>query len=99
MNKTLVVYGTRKGTTKEKVLLISEVLKEKFLHIVDIADSKQIKYYKKRMGEYDNIIIGSSIVTGLWKSSILSFARRDIFQNKNVAIFVTAGGTLNKVKK
>jgi menaquinone-dependent protoporphyrinogen IX oxidase len=99
MNKTLIVFGTRKGTTTETVLLIAEILKDKYSHIVDISDTSQIKHYRKRINEFDNIIIGSSIVSGLWKSKVLSFAKRDIFNGKNVAIFVTAGGTLNKVEK
>ncbi len=99
MNKTLIVYGTRKGTTTETVLLIAEVLKEKFLHEVDISGTKEMRYYRKRIDEYDNIIIGSSIMSGRWKNKILSFAKRDIFTDKTVAVFVTAGGTLNKVNK
>ena len=99
MNKTLIVYGTRKGTTTETVLLIAEILRNKFSHVVDISDTKQIKEFRKRINEFDNIIIGSSIVSGWWKSKVLSFAKRDIFKGKNIAIFVTAGGTLNKVAK
>lgn len=99
MNKTLIVYGTRKGTTTETVLVISEVLKNNFSHEVDICNSKQIREYRRKLDEYDNIIIGSSIVSGFWKWRVLSFARKDIFQIKNVAVFVTAGGTLNKVAK
>ena len=99
MNKTLIIYGTRKGTTRETVQVIAEILQSKFSHVIDIADSTQIKSIKKRINYYDNIIIGSSIVSGFWKGSILSFAKKDIFNNKNVAVFVTAGGTLNKVAK
>jgi menaquinone-dependent protoporphyrinogen IX oxidase len=99
MNKTLIVYGTRKGTTRETAIVISEVLKNNFSHQVDICDSKQIREYRKRIDEYNNVIIGSSIVSGFWKSRVLSFAKKDIFQIKNVAVFVTAGGTLNKVEK
>lgn len=52
------------------------------------------------MHEYENIIIiGSSIVSDRWKSRILSFMKKDIFENKQIAIYVTAGGTLNKVNK
>ena len=99
MSKTLIIYGTRKGTTKNTVILIAEILKCKFSHSVDISDTKHLKDYKKRINEYDNIIIGSSIVSGFWVSKVLSFAKRNIYNNKNVAIFVTAGGTLNKVEK
>ena len=99
MRKTLIVFGTRKGTTTETVHIIADVLRDKYSQTVEIADSKQIKYYKKRLNEFDNIIIGSSIVSGWWKSSVLSFAKRNVFEGKKVAVFVTAGGTLNKVAK
>ena len=99
MNKTLIVYGTRKGTTSETVAVIAEFLKDKFSYNVDIAGTEQMRYYRKKVNEYDNIIIGSSIVSGRWKGQILSFAKRDLFSNKQVAVFVTAGGTLNKVNK
>ena len=99
MNRTLIIYGTRKGATSETAAVIAEVLKDKLSHNVDISDTKLIRYYRKRINEYDNIIIGSSIISGRWKSKILSFAKRDIFANKQVALFVTAGGTLNKVNK
>jgi menaquinone-dependent protoporphyrinogen IX oxidase len=99
MQKTLIVYGTRKGTTTGTVNLIAEVLRDKYSHIVDVAGTSQIKQYIKRIHEYDNVIIGSSIVSGWWKSKALSFAKRDVFEGKSIAIFVTAGGTLNKVEK
>jgi menaquinone-dependent protoporphyrinogen IX oxidase len=99
MNKTLIIYGTRKGTTTETVRVIAEILRADYSHVVDIYDSRQIKYFKKRINEFDNIIIGSSIVSGLWKSSVLSIVKRDLFKGKKVAVFVTAGGTLNKVSK
>jgi menaquinone-dependent protoporphyrinogen IX oxidase len=99
MNKTLIVYGTRKGTTTETVKVIADVLVSDYNHEVDICESSQLKSYKKRLNEFSNIVIGSSIVSGSWKGRILSFAKKDLFKGKNVAIFVTAGGTLNKVQK
>jgi menaquinone-dependent protoporphyrinogen IX oxidase len=99
MNKTLIVYGTRKGTTTETVKVIADVLISDFNHEVDSCDSSQLRSYKKRLNEYSNIIIGSSIVSGSWKGTILSFAKKDLFKDKKVALFVTAGGTLNKVQK
>jgi len=99
MNKTLIVYGTRRGTTTDTVQTIAEILKSDYNQQVDICESGQLRVYKKRLNEFNNIIIGSSIVSARWKSQILSFAKKDIFKGKNVAIFVTAGGTLNKVQK
>jgi menaquinone-dependent protoporphyrinogen IX oxidase len=99
MNKTLIVYGTRKGTTTDTVQTIAEVLRSDYNHEVDICESSQLRVYKKRLNEFNNIIIGSSIVSGWWKDRVLSFAKNDFFEGKHDAVFVTAGGTLNKVQK
>lgn len=99
MNKTLIVYGTRKGTTTDTVQIIAEVLRCDYNHEVEICESSQLKAYKKRLIEFNNIIIGTSIVSGWWKGRVLSFAKKDLFEGKHVAVFVTAGGTLNKVQK
>ena len=99
MNKTLIVYGTRKGTTTDTVNAMAEVLRTDYGFEVDICASGSLRLYKKRINEFDNIIIGTSIVSGRWKSSILSFTRKKLFEGKHVAVFVTAGGTMNKVKK
>ena len=99
MMKTLIVFGTRKGTTTETVHIIAERLRTDYNHEVELCESRQIKAYKKRLTEFNTIIIGSSIVSGRWKSQVLTFAKKDIFKGKNVAVFVTAGGTLNKVQK
>lgn len=99
MNKILIIYGTRKGTTAETVDVIASVLRDKFSSSVDLADSSQIRKYKERFDEYDFLIIGSSIVSGRWKSKVLSFAKKKFLAGKKVAVFVTAGGTLNKVAK
>jgi menaquinone-dependent protoporphyrinogen IX oxidase len=99
MNKTLIVYGTRKGTTTDTVQVIAEVLRYDFNHEVDICESVQLRSYKKRLSEFNTILIGSSIISGRWKGRVLSFAKKDLFKGKNVAVFVTAGGTLNKVQK
>lgn len=99
MNKTLIVYGTRKGTTVQTAHVVSEILSKEFNHDVIVCDSTQLKVYKKRLHEFNNVIIGSSIVSGWWKGRVLSFAKKNIFNNKKVAVFVTAGGTLNKVNK
>ena len=97
MSNTLIVYGTRKGMTAETVSVIAGVLKEKFNHSVDIACTKKIKHYKKRINDYNNIIIGSSIVSGRWKGKILSFAKKDVFNGKRVKKYgITKEAAINE---
>lgn len=99
MQKTLIVYGTRRGTTAETVQIIARILTENFSHEVTLCSTSEIKSIKKRIGEFDNIIIGSSIISGRWKRKVLSFARKDMFAGKRIAVFVTAGGTMQKVEQ
>jgi menaquinone-dependent protoporphyrinogen IX oxidase len=99
MKHTIIVFGTRKGMTENTVNVIAETLIQKHHHNVEIANVKDIRKYKHRLSEFDNLIVGSSIKSGRWVSSALRFLKKNTFAGKSVAIFVTAGGTLNKEKK
>ena len=99
MNRTLIVYGTRRGTTETTAQVIAETLILKHKFDVEITNIKRIKKFKRRLDDFDNLIVGSSIVSGRWKSSVLHFLKKYDFNNQKVALFVTAGGTMNKEKK
>jgi menaquinone-dependent protoporphyrinogen IX oxidase len=99
MKQTLIVFGTRKGTTENTARVIAETLLLKHKHRVEIVNIKSIKKYKKKLHEYDNLIVGSSIVSGRWVNRVLRFLKKNSFPDQKVAIFVTAGGTLNKQLK
>ena len=96
MDHTLIVYGTRRGTTEKTCEVIAETLILKHKHKVELTNIRKIRKFKKRLNEFDNLIIGSSIVRGRWKSRVLRFLKKNDFQNKSVALFVTAGLTMNK---
>lgn len=97
--KTLLIYGTRKGTTAETAAVIAEVLSKEFLHEVTLCESIRIREYKKQLDQFDLLIIGSSIVSGRWKGGVLRFTKKKLLQGRKVALFVTAGGTMNLVTK
>ncbi len=99
MKQTLIVFGTRRGTTESTAIVIGETLVSKYKHHVELVNIKQIKKFKRRLVYFDYLIVGSSIVRGKWKSSVLHFLRKYDFQDKKVALFVTAGGTMNKEKE
>lgn len=99
MKQTLIIFGTRKGTTETTAKVLAETLMLKHKHHVEIVNVKSIKKYKKKLHDFDNLIMGSSIVSGKWVSRALRFLKKNSFQNQQVAIFVTAGGTLNKQSK
>ena len=97
--KTLIVFGTRKGTTTETCQLIAQVLKDDFLHDVEVVNIKSYSNIKKRLNEFDNLVIGTSIVSGRWVSKCRRVLKSLRKANKRLIVVVTAGGTMNKVKK
>jgi len=97
--KTLILYGTRRGATTETCQVISEVLSDQFSHEVEVINVKEFKKVKKRMTEFNNIIMGSSIVSGRWVGKCLRILKSLKLQDQKLIVFVTAGGTMNKVQK
>ena len=97
--KTLILFGTRKGTTEKTCAVISDVLITNFSHKVEVVNVKEFKRVKKRMDEFNLIIIGSSIVSGRWVNKCLKILKKFKSVDQKLAVFVTAGGTMHKVKK
>ena len=99
MQKTLIVYGTRRGTTADTAQVIGETLVLKCHHKVDMTDARHVKKFRKKLAEYNNIIVGSSIVSGRWVGQALRSLKKNAFTGQKIAVFVTAGGTINKSLK
>jgi menaquinone-dependent protoporphyrinogen IX oxidase len=91
LGKTLIAYGSRQGATARSARIIAEILKSRFLLEVDIVDLKVNKKFSAK--PYDNVVIGSSINIGKWTLEATRFLRND-FKGKKVAIFVSAGDTM-----
>ena len=47
--KTLIVFGTRKGTTTETCQVIAQVLKDEFMHDVEVVNIKSFFEHKKNV--------------------------------------------------
>ena len=99
MARTLIIFGTRKGTTRVTAEVLAETLILRHNHDVEIVNIREKRRVKYRLNEFDFIIIGSSIVSGKWKSSVLRFIKSKDLAGRKIALFVTAGGTMNKVEK
>lgn len=91
MRKTLIAYGTRQGATAISANIIAEILKRRFRLEVDVVDLKEKRKFSAK--PYNNIVIGSSINIGKWTLEATRFLRND-FKGKKVAIFVSAGDTM-----
>ena len=96
MKKTLIVYGTRRGTTEKTAQVIGETLALRYSHNVQMVNVNKIWKYRKKLHTFNNLIVGSSIVRGKWVLPALWFLKLRDFSNQKLAIFVTAGFTLNK---
>jgi menaquinone-dependent protoporphyrinogen IX oxidase len=97
--KTLILYGTRRGATIKTCEVISEVLSDRFSHEVEVINVRNYKKVKKRVSGFNNIIIGSSIVSGRWVGKCHRILRSLKLKDQKLIVFVTAGGTMNKVNK
>lgn len=96
--KALIIYGTRYGMTKLTADTISEELNANYEFEIITSENKLKRDYKKEVENFDLVIVGSSIVSGFWKSGVKRFLKKYGQKNKHIAIFVTAGGTLYHAK-
>ena len=91
--KALIIYGTRFGWTQKTVNTIAQdLIKEGYE--VEVAQ-KLNKRQKAKISEYDLLIAGSSIVSGMWKSGIKKFLKKYGPKVRRLCIFVTSAGTLH----
>ena len=86
-NKTLIVYETKQGATKEAAKKIADVLSTKYKHEVDLFDLKEKK--SLALQSYRNIIIGAGVRGGRVYGKALKFLKND-FGGKYVAFFVSS---------
>ncbi|OFX87842.1 MAG: hypothetical protein A2W99_16130 [Bacteroidetes bacterium GWF2_33_16] len=95
----LIVYGTRHGWTQKTAENLDDILRNQYNYKVEVTDYKISKEIKVNMPNYDLVIAGSSIVMGFWKRGVKRFLNKYKKHLRNVAIYVTAGGTLDDVTK
>jgi menaquinone-dependent protoporphyrinogen IX oxidase len=93
--KTLIVYGTRQGSTARTAELIAKTLRAEYDLDVDVRDLKRESTDPKG---YDNIIIGSGIAADRWTGEAQRYLDTDL-QGKRVAVFVSAAATAGKARR
>ena len=91
MNRILIVFGTRYGTTTEVVQDMSNTARELGVH-VDAVNLEKGTPYPDPEG-YDLVIIGSGIQAGQWTKRPLKFIEEklDALSKTKVALFVVSG--------
>jgi len=88
MERALVCFGTRYGSTGEIAEKVAESLRERGAQVV-VVDLKKNKI--KNLATYDLVVIGSGIQLGQWTKHSLKFIKknRDTLSRKKVALFVS----------
>lgn len=91
MNKILIVYGTRYGSTAEVVQDMSKTARELGVQ-VDVVNLEKGTPFPNPEG-YDLVIIGSGIRMGQWTKQPLEFIEEklDSLTKTKVALFVVSG--------
>ena len=91
MNKVLIVYGTRYGTTTEVVQDMSNTARELGAQVEVVHLEKGIPNPDPE--EYDLVIIGSGIQAGQWTKYPLKYIEQnlDALSKTRVALFVVSG--------
>ncbi|MEM2141826.1 MAG: flavodoxin domain-containing protein [Candidatus Thorarchaeota archaeon] len=90
MNRILLGYGTRYGTTRQIATEIADVLRARA--DVDLVDLKRERP-PRNLIEYDLVVIGTGIQAGRWTSEAIKFIEknRDSLAQLKIALFVVCG--------
>jgi len=91
MNRVLICYGTRYGSTSEVVQEMSQTARELGVQ-VDVVNLENETPFPEPEG-YDLVIIGSGIRAGQWKKEPLKFIEQKLksLSKTKVALFVVSG--------
>ncbi|MHA2047477.1 MAG: flavodoxin domain-containing protein [Candidatus Thorarchaeota archaeon] len=91
MNKVLIIYGTRYGTTTSVVQDMSNTARELGVQVEIVKLEKGTPYPDPE--EYDLVIIGSGIQDGQWTKRPLEYIEQnlDALSKTKVALFVVSG--------
>jgi menaquinone-dependent protoporphyrinogen IX oxidase len=97
MSKTILVYATRWGATKETAQEIKNVLTKNFNIEVDFVNLKDKKNKENRnpdINVYENVILGVSVAKFRWAKEGKKFLERnkEILSGKKLFVFVSSGG-------
>ncbi len=91
MNKILIIYASKSGTTEKCAYKLANILK--LVDVVNLSSSQNIN-----LDNYKTIIIGGNIRMGLLSKKVKKFIRenKNKLLNKNTAYFICCGFIENK---
>ncbi|MFX0173191.1 MAG: flavodoxin domain-containing protein [Candidatus Hodarchaeota archaeon] len=90
MNKTILVYATRWGATKETAKEIIRILNNKYQLEIDLVNLKEKKTKNPDIAPYKNIILGVSVAKFRWAKEGKNFLKKQncYFKEKSICVCV-----------
>jgi menaquinone-dependent protoporphyrinogen IX oxidase len=96
--KALILFGTRNGFTRKTAEVLAKVLAERG-YIVDTFENKVPTEKIKELNNYNIVLVGSSIMAGMWKFGVKRFIKKYGKDIKGLYLFVSAGGVMSSAEK
>lgn len=87
MNKILVAYATKRGTTKEIATRIAETIKQNGYE-VDLCQIDQVKEIRM----YSAVVVGSSVYIGQWHKTFVKFLEANNGELKKMPVWLYSSG-------
>lgn len=94
--KILIIYATRRGWTQKSAEVLKETLENDYQHDLKVLSLLEAKRNVEIIPNFHLVIVGSSIMSGFWKKGIKRFIKRHKDKFQQLALYVCAGGTINK---
>ena len=86
--KTIIVYLTKIGVTKENAFLIASILRDRYNLEVDMVNLRENP--SPELNRYRNIVLGSGVRIQRVYKKALRFLKRSDLKGKRLAIFLSS---------
>ncbi|MFX1292768.1 MAG: flavodoxin domain-containing protein [Promethearchaeota archaeon] len=95
MEKTVILYGSRYGSTEDVAVKIGEILKESGIDISVYNLKEIIKNKQFNLNDYKGILLGTGIYAGQWAKSakkfLKNYSEKVKERNQPCGIFILCG--------
>jgi len=95
MKKTIILYGSRYGSTEDVAVKIGEILKESGIYINVYNLKEIIKDKQFNLNDYNGVLLGTGIYAGQWAKSAKKFLKiyseKVKERNQPCGIFILCG--------
>lgn len=87
---TLIVYGTKYGSTEKFASLIKDSLSDEAVTVINLKQNKNID-----LSGYDTVIVGGSVYAGQLRKEVVKFCEKheQALLTKKLGLFISCGFT------